>query len=603
MFVLLEGKCQVRADSVVTIQHTVTYNQNEARRMLNVINDYRARNGRSALSYDYALEYAAMQRAAEIAFSYSHTRPDGQKWSTAIPSNFTTARSHSEAENICKYYSSDVSAESSVDSFAASSAHNEAMLNNLYKSAGFGYAVVDGRAYWVQEFSSVRGSWGATSAVNGNRSVSIRVQTSSIYAGADNYSIYVDADDAVDLPVVYQMVGGITIGTYSSVTWTSNDTSIAQISGNQLLGIKIGETEITGIAPDGNILNIYVYVSPRNISKAVISCTPKEFIYSGNENIPKITLVYNGQTLTEGIDYTVSYYSNYYPGTAAYNIYGIGEYGGYAYGEFLIKDKGPDPAPTVAQPTTTTTSTPTKTTTPAKTTKKKTSPNGKPLSLKKAPSLSLKQRAIKAVKGDADVKGSTYNLLRLRMKKAGKNYIRLSWTKVKGASGYVIYGNACGKRNAYKKLASISNGSTTSRQITRINGSRLKKGKYYKFIVVAVKKNSSGVRKAIATSKSIHVLTAGSRKYGNYTSVKLRNISSKKLTLRKGRTFTIRAKAVKTSGKKVLRHRALAYESTKKSVATVTKKGKIKAKAPGTCYIYVYAQNGVCKRIRLTVKK
>lgn len=44
------------------------------------------------------------------------------------------------------------------------------------------------------------------------------------------------------------------------------------------------------------------------------------------------------------------------------------------------------------------------------------------------------------------------------------------------------------------------------------------------------------------------------------------------------------------------------YESSNKEIATVDSKGKIKAKAKGTCYIYVYAQNGVYKKIRVTVK-
>ena len=54
--------------------------------------------------------------------------------------------------------------------------------------------------------------------------------------------------------------------------------------------------------------------------------------------------------------------------------------------------------------------------------------------------------------------------------------------------------------------------------------------------------------------------------------------------------------------KKIRSHRGLAYESTKPSVAAVTKKGKIKAKSKGTCKIFVYAQNGVAKVIRVTVK-
>lgn len=44
------------------------------------------------------------------------------------------------------------------------------------------------------------------------------------------------------------------------------------------------------------------------------------------------------------------------------------------------------------------------------------------------------------------------------------------------------------------------------------------------------------------------------------------------------------------------------YESTNAKVASVNKKGKIKAVGKGKCSIYVYAQNGIYKRIKITVK-
>ena len=44
------------------------------------------------------------------------------------------------------------------------------------------------------------------------------------------------------------------------------------------------------------------------------------------------------------------------------------------------------------------------------------------------------------------------------------------------------------------------------------------------------------------------------------------------------------------------------YLSTNKKVATVTKKGKIKAKAKGKCTIIVYAHNGANKKVKVTVK-
>lgn len=44
------------------------------------------------------------------------------------------------------------------------------------------------------------------------------------------------------------------------------------------------------------------------------------------------------------------------------------------------------------------------------------------------------------------------------------------------------------------------------------------------------------------------------------------------------------------------------YETTNKDIATVDKSGKIKAQSKGACYVYANAQNGVYKKIKVTVK-
>ncbi len=50
------------------------------------------------------------------------------------------------------------------------------------------------------------------------------------------------------------------------------------------------------------------------------------------------------------------------------------------------------------------------------------------------------------------------------------------------------------------------------------------------------------------------------------------------------------------------KHVAVRYESTNTKIATVSKAGVVKAKAKGTCYFNAYAQNGVAKKIKVTVK-
>ena len=57
-----------------------------------------------------------------------------------------------------------------------------------------------------------------------------------------------------------------------------------------------------------------------------------------------------------------------------------------------------------------------------------------------------------------------------------------------------------------------------------------------------------------------------------------------------------------TAGKKILQHVAiLRYYTSNKKVATVTNKGVINAVAPGSCTIYVMANNGVRKSVKVTI--
>ncbi len=126
---------------------------------------------------------------------------------------------------------------------------------------------------------------------------------------------------------------------------------------------------------------------------------------------------------------------------------------------------------------------------------------------------------------------------------------------------------------------------------------KVKKGTYYKFMVVALDRNN----KVLSTSKIIHVATKGG-KVGNDKKVTTK-AKKNKVTLKKGKTFKLRAKAVPQSKKlKVKRHRKVSYESSNPKVAKVTAKGVIKARSKGTCYVYAYAQNGVMAKVKVTVK-
>ena len=199
------------------------------------------------------------------------------------------------------------------------------------------------------------------------------------------------------------------------------------------------------------------------------------------------------------------------------------------------------------------------------------------------------EKYITGLTNDNDPAGSDYQTLQAKASKVTKSSVKLSWKRVSGAKGYIIYGNKCGKKNKYKKIKTVTNTSYTQK--------KLKKGTYYKYLIVAYDKDN----KVLTTSKTIHAATTGG-KYDNAKSVTTK-AKKDKVTVKVNKTFNLKAKAVAGSKKgKMEKHRAIQYESTDTNIATVSAKGVITGKAKGTCYVYVYAMNGVSKKIKVTVK-
>ena len=193
------------------------------------------------------------------------------------------------------------------------------------------------------------------------------------------------------------------------------------------------------------------------------------------------------------------------------------------------------------------------------------------------------------------VKTPDFGTLRLLSKKQTEKTIKLEWTKVPGATKYTIYGTPCGSGNKAVKIASVKGNTYT---VKKVNKKALKKGTYYNFKVVAEKDG-----KTVGISKQIHVSTLGNKKKGNYSSVNVSNTLIKTAkNLKKGKTLSLKANATPIKGYKIKNHEGLRYESTNPKIATVSSSGKVKGIKKGTCYIYVYAQNGVFKKIKITVK-
>ena len=120
-----------------------------ASQVVALVNAERAKQGLSALTIDTKVQQAALMRAKESAQSFSHTRPNGSSFSTALTeAGVPYTRS---GENIAY---GQTTPQQVVQAWMDSAGHRANILDAGFTHIGVGYAVVDGTAYWAQLFTA-----------------------------------------------------------------------------------------------------------------------------------------------------------------------------------------------------------------------------------------------------------------------------------------------------------------------------------------------------------------------------------------------------------------------------------------------------------------
>ena len=177
--------------------------------------------------------------------------------------------------------------------------------------------------------------------------------------------------------------------------------------------------------------------------------------------------------------------------------------------------------------------------------------------------------------------------------KAQKNSIVVSWRKYPGAAGYDVFWCYCDGSINYKKGGTVKNGKLS---MTHKN---LKSNREYKYFVAAYKM-VKGRKIYIAKSNEVHVAMKKARTT-NAFSIKVNRTT---VILKPGKTFRLKCQLTSENRKKkLLSHPSFyRYYTTDSKVATVSQNGVIRAKAKGSCSIYILASNGVYKRVTVKVK-
>ena len=286
----------VKASTLYNISYNVTYGQTSARTMLSLINDLREDVGVDDLAYDYTLEQAAMQRAAEIAIYFSHDRPNEEDCFSVLD-DYSISWWYA-GENIAEGYDS---VSSVFEGWSESEGHYYNMINEYYNAIGIGYCIYDDTTYWVQLFTySTSLNTTATTANDSSTTVNVEVST----------DIFETVCDAIG---------------HSYGSWVI--TTKATTSSN---GKKTKTCSVCGTTKTSTI---------KKISTVKLSTTT--YTYNGKVKTPSVTVTdSSGNKLTKGTDYTVSYPSGRKKvGTYSVKITFKGNYSGSKTVKFKIKPK------------------------------------------------------------------------------------------------------------------------------------------------------------------------------------------------------------------------------------------------------------------------
>ena len=242
---LLEDGVYREVAEITTLDGTCMYDMEYE--ILNLVNEERAKVGVSPLSYDAQLCEDANLRAAEVALHYSHTRPSGAGFYTAITNPCDYA-----GENIAAGYPT---AQKVMEAWMSSEGHRENILYADYKSIGIGVYKINGTTYFSQIFTT-------EDKINefskrGEEKVNYTYPVSTYDGKLDNVEINtfpstlnLQKDEEYEIDSVYlfnKEVYNLKIPvTLNSIKWQTSNSSIVTIDENgKMKGIKGGASNIT----------------------------------------------------------------------------------------------------------------------------------------------------------------------------------------------------------------------------------------------------------------------------------------------------------------------------------------------------------------------
>lgn len=177
-------------EAVVTVTVAGTQVYDEAQDVVTLVNQERTAAGESAVTHNATLNALAMQRAAELALYFSHTRPDGSDYFTVLNGEYSGGTACGENIAIGQDSAAEV-----MEYWMNSQGHKENILNSKFTQIGVGCFYCNGVMCWVQLFGNSTSNTAETTNTGYiNTQVSVDTLTSNL-----DLRLYKETDEALDV--------------------------------------------------------------------------------------------------------------------------------------------------------------------------------------------------------------------------------------------------------------------------------------------------------------------------------------------------------------------------------------------------------------------
>ena len=326
------------AASVTLTGGTIRYDY--AFQILDLVNQEREKAGEAPLKMDMQLMENSVQRAAETAILFSHTRPD--------QTTCVSIDDFAYGENIVM--ASSDSPETLMNLWMNSPGHRANILSPHYRSIGIGCYQNGPNTWAAQLFSPGEPRTAGVRKNNVRKDMKVRTVAENLRLTfgrfsdillceggkmSDQLTVYTvepetaDGMSSKDMQLFFRFIG-LPLAPSDFVWKSSNPKAVAVSSNGTIRFAGEGKAVISASLP-GTSLKTSITVTCARKSPAQtfqVDLKTKSYIWNGKSRKPAVTVRLNGKTVNKKY-YTVKYAANKNVGIASVTVTGKGKYKGY----------------------------------------------------------------------------------------------------------------------------------------------------------------------------------------------------------------------------------------------------------------------------------